>query len=416
MTSSVVGKFASAQGKLTSAWHVGNRRRWVSLNVALVLVACGVTEHPHEGATVEVDTNDDFAPAVGPATVSPAVTTSAPPSTATNTNTTATTTTAPSRTSDTDDPSTAVTSRPTDTSNTTSTATTSNATGNTSTNTATSTAEETTSTATTETAGGGPEPGMTINLGGVDVPSEKVVAFIHIGHSNMAGRARSPSDSRDYHFTDTDPHAYMYHTGSAPELAVEPHTAGDNEAIRGNIGGPGTALVKEAVALAPDHYFVSLGFGQASAYCSQFLPGALYYDKLIAAPKAIKGRVVFGGIFIYLGITERHGSAEDRTGFAQCINELVTAIRTDVGVPDLPALMNDYEVGGTGEFVVGGEVYTAIKPQIDECPTVVSNFALVSTEGVAMQDDHHFNLDGQRTWAQRALETMQTKGWFKWGM
>ncbi|WP_437765940.1 sialate O-acetylesterase [Sorangium sp. So ce281] len=259
-------------------------------------------------------------------------------------------------------------------------------------------------------SGGGPAPsGVTINLGGVDVPRERAIAFIHIGHSNMAGRATRPQSSRPFHFTETHPHAFMYHPGSAPELAIEPKTAGDTAA-----GGPGTALVKEAAMLAPDNYFISLGFGWPSAYCSQFVPGGLYYDQLIAAPKAIKGRVTFGGIFIYLGITERHGSAADRSGFPECINTLVTAIRNDVGEPTLPALMNDYEVESSGEFVVGGAVANAIRPEIERCPSVVSNFALVSAEGVGMQDDHHFNLDGHRTWVQRALATMKDKGWRPW--
>jgi hypothetical protein len=259
-------------------------------------------------------------------------------------------------------------------------------------------------------SGGGSGPsGVTINLGGVDVPREHAIAFIHIGHSNMAGRATRPQSSRPFHFTETHPHAFMYHPGSAPELAIEPKTAGDTDA-----GGPGTALVKEAAMLAPDNYFISLGFGWPSAYCSQFVPGGLYYDQLIAAPKAIKGRVTFGGIFIYLGITERHGSAADRSGFPECINTLVTAIRNDVGEPTLPALMNDYEVEGSGEFVVGGAVANAIRPEIERCPSVVSNFALVSAEGVGMQDDHHFNLDGHRTWVQRALATMKDKGWRPW--
>ena len=38
----------------------------------------------------------------------------------------------------------------------------------------------------------------------------------------------------------------------------------------------------------------------------------------------------------------------------------------------------------------------------------------VSAEGVGMQDDHHFNLDGHRTWVQRALATMKDKGWRPW--
>jgi hypothetical protein len=256
---------------------------------------------------------------------------------------------------------------------------------------------------------GGALSGVTINLGGVEVPKEKAIAFIHIGHSNMAGRATRPSASRPYHFQETHPHAYMYHPGSAPELAIEPKTAGDSDA-----GGPGTALVKEAAALAPEYYFISLGFGKSSAYCSQFLPAGLYYDDLIAGPKAIKGRVTFGGIFIYLGITERHGSEADRTGFAGCINTLVSAIRNDVGEPNLPLLHTDYEVGSTGEFVVGGEVYNAIYPQIQKVPTTVASSALVSAQDVPMQDNHHFNLDGHRLWVQRALMIMQQKGWFPW--
>ena len=260
----------------------------------------------------------------------------------------------------------------------------------------------------------GGSSGVTITLGGVNVPKEKAVAFIHIGHSNMYGEASTPAASRAYHYTETDPHAFMYRPGSAPTLAKEP-TADKPPAERPAPGaGPGMSLVKEAVALAPDHYFISLGFGAPSAYCSSFVPGGAYYDLLMAGPKAIKGRVTFGAIFIYLGITERHGTAEDVNGFPDCINKLVTAIRKDVEEPNLPALMNDYEVEAKGEFVVNGAVYNAIYPQIQKVPSVVSNFALVSAASLAMQDDHHFNFDGQRTWAQRALKMMKDKGWFLW--
>jgi hypothetical protein len=265
---------------------------------------------------------------------------------------------------------------------------------------------------------GAPASGVTINLGGVEVPKEKAIAFIHVGHSNMAGRAKTPQASQAYHFRETHPHAYMYHPGSMPALALEPETAGDADArstsFGGPMAGPGTALVKEAAMLAPDHYFISLGFAVKSKYCSQFLPDGLYYPDLIAGPKAIKGRVTFGGIFIFLGITERHGTEGDVSGFPSCINSLVSAIRSDVGEPNLPILLNDYEVESTGEFVVGGAVYNAIYPQIQKVPTTVSNSALVSCAGLTMQDDHHFNLDDHRTWVQRALMTMKTKGWFPW--
>src|SRR5450432_257774 len=250
-------------------------------------------------------------------------------------------------------------------------------------------------------------------LGGVNVPKENVIAFIHVGHSNMQGQALTPTASRPYFFTETHPHAWLYHVGKPPQLALEPFTAGDPTRPGTPTAGPGTALVKEAALAAPNSYFLSLGFAVPSAYCSQFVPGSLYYDQLIAAPKAVLGKVTFGAIFIYLGITERHGTPADRANFPNCINTLVTAIRNDVGVPNLPLIMNDYEVQATGELAVGGAVANEIMPQIAKIPTTVSNSVLIPCNApLGMQDDHHFNVDGQLTWVKRAMQVMKDKGWF----
>jgi hypothetical protein len=340
------------------------------------VAACGVTEHPHE--TQAIDTSNDFGPSAPAAPASPAPGVTETPGEGAGSGD------APVSGAAAEETSSALPLAP---------------------------GAEPSGTVPTGTQPAAPPlSGVTINLDGVDVPKEHAIAFIHIGHSNMAGRSRSPNSSRPYHFQETHPRAWKYRPGSPPELALEP-TASEDE----DFAGPGTALVKEAAMLAAsDRYFISLGFGVPSAYCTQFLPSGLYYDQLIEGPLAIKDRVTFGGIFIYLGITERHGTEADRTGFPNCINELTTAIRNDVGAPDLPLLINDYEVEGTGEFRVGGAVANAIMPQIAKIPTTVANSALVSAEGLGMQDNHHFNLDGQRVWVQRALATMQEKGWFPW--
>jgi hypothetical protein len=260
----------------------------------------------------------------------------------------------------------------------------------------------------------GGSSGVTVNINGTVIPKESVIAFIHLGHSNMAGRSTTPSASRPYHFTETNLRGWIYRAGNWTP-ALEPNTAGDADGKRANAGGPGTAMLKEAIALAPTRYFVSLGYGIGSAYCSQFLRGGLYYDQVMAAPLALKGKVTFGAIVIMLGITERHGTSADISGYSQCINKLVTAIRTDLAEPNLPLLITDYEMGATGsELSPTGTFAKQIIPQIQMIPSVVSNSALVPTDGVAMQDDHHFNLDGQKTWAQRVLSVMKTKGWFPW--
>jgi Carbohydrate esterase, sialic acid-specific acetylesterase len=364
-------------------WNKSSVRRAagrLGLLGTLSVAACGVTEHPHEAEAV--DTTSDFGPLAPPIPASPS-----PASGMSDT-------TAPTESAGSSEASTGG-------------ASVSEAPG--ALPLAPSAAPAGTEPAGTDTAAP-PLSGITINLDGLEVPKEHAIAFIHLGHSNMAGRANRPNASRPFHFEETHPRAWLYHPGSPPELALEPNTAGDTANA-----GPGTALVKEAAMLAAsDYYFISLGFGVPSAYCTQFLPSGLYYDQLIEGPLAIKDRVTFGGIFIYLGITERHGTEADRSGFADCINELATAIRNDVGAPDLPLLINDYEVEGTGEFRVGGAVANAIMPQIARIPATVANSALVSAEGLGMQDNHHFNLDGHRVWVQRALGIMQEKGWFPW--
>ncbi len=273
----------------------------------------------------------------------------------------------------------------------------------------------------TSDAGTSPS-GLSIVINGVQVPKEKAIAFIHIGHSNMAGRGDAPATLRPYFFMQPDPHGWMFHTKNGFQPADEPLTAGDpgnyTDEIPGQtlpLGGPGTAIIKESIALAPDDYFISLGYGVGTAYCSEFLPGALYYNDLMAAPLALKGKVTFGAIFVMLGITERHGTADDITGYPACINKLVTAIRTDLGEPNLPLLLTDYEMEAT-DLPPTAAFGMAIIPQIRLVPSVVCNSALVPTSGLVMLPgmEHHFDLPGHQVWVQRALAMMQQRGWFPW--
>ncbi len=292
-------------------------------------------------------------------------------------------------------------------------------------------------TAGTTGAAGSSLSGVTIKIGGVDVPKENAIAFIHFGHSNMAGRGLNPTATRPYFFDQTDPHAWMYHSASlAPyangakagfELAIEPKTAGDKSNNRTGTmaGGLGTALVKEAVAQgAPGKYFISLGYGIASAYCSQFLPGALYYNNVIAAAKELKGKVTFAGIVILLGITERHGTAADIQNFPTCINQISTAIRNDLGEPNLPVLLNGYEMGATSQLAPTQPFAQSIIPRIAAVPATVSTSAVVPLDNPLVQiemnemfepnGDHHFTLDGHKEYARRVVQTMKDKGWWHW--
>jgi hypothetical protein len=278
-----------------------------------------------------------------------------------------------------------------------------------------------------------------VMLGGQMVPADKAIAFIHFGHSNMAGRGEGPANLRPFFFTENDPRAWMFHaTGAQAGFlpAKEPFTAGDGTSRSRNTGGPGTAIVKNAAAMAkPEYHFISVGFAQNALYCRNYAVGTSYFNAALAGPKALKGKVTFAAIVIMLGITERHGTANDINNYPNCINDIVTAFRTELGLPDLPLMLSDYEMSSTPtsreDLSATGSFARMIIPRIHAVPSFISklrpivttpptgpgivrNSALVPTDGLNLVDDHHFELDAQRKWAQDLLDIMKEANWFPW--
>lgn len=273
-----------------------------------------------------------------------------------------------------------------------------------------------------------PPSGIMVNIGGTMVPKEKVIAFIHFGHSNMAGRGETPEALRPEDFmttnVDVDKRAWMFHAAGAHtgfQPALEPFTAGDITSLSSNppTGGPGTMLVKEAAKMWPGFYFVSLGFGQNAAYCRNFLPGTTFYRAAMAGAMALKGQVTFGGIVVMLGITERHDPG-NFANYPSCMNTIVTQIRQDLGEPNLPLLLTAYEQwanNSRGEDLRPiGAFGMAIIPYILKVPMTVANSALVPTDNcMNLVDDHHFQLDSHQNWVLSALGILKMNpAWIPW--
>ncbi|MES1205499.1 MAG: sialate O-acetylesterase [Pseudomonadota bacterium] len=254
--------------------------------------------------------------------------------------------------------------------------------------------------------------GVTITIAGTVVPKEKAIVFIHFGHSNMQGQAKTPADAKAYHFT-TQPNLWIYSGANTFVPAKEP-TAPSSP--RDANAGPGMALLKTAAAAAPaDYHFISIGRGQGSAPSTDYLKGHLLYPAVMDRAMELKGKVTFGAIFFMLGITERHLPAADQPGFPKRIQDIIAAMRADLGEPNLPVLACDYEMGATGELAPTGPVGVLAIPMIRSLPMLVPNLVLVPTTGLGMQDDHHFDYNGQRVWGERAIMLMQsTMNWFPW--
>jgi len=256
---------------------------------------------------------------------------------------------------------------------------------------------------------------ITININGTEVPKEKAIVFIHFGHSNMRGQASKPTSLMSY-FYGTQAQLWMY-TGDGVNpgtftLAKEP-TAPEPGIT---LAGPGMAILKSAAAAAPsDYHFISIGRGNGSSPSTDFLKANnLFYPDLINRALQLKGKVTFGALVIMLGITERHLPSADIPGYPARIQQIVADMRRDLDEPNLPVMYCDYEQNATGDLAPTGAVGVVIQPLTRMLPDMITNLMLVKTDGLEMQDDHHFDMLGHQVWGQRVIDDMKMMGWFPW--
>jgi hypothetical protein len=255
--------------------------------------------------------------------------------------------------------------------------------------------------------------GVTVMINGMAVPKEKAVLFIHIGHSDMCGRATGPASLMPF-FYNTDPHLWMYGKGGAWKPAKEPTGCMEPGATR---AGPGMAILRTALSHAPDTYFISIGHGHSGAdngYCPNFRRGGLLYNLYMDAAKELKGKVTVGGIYTMFGITEYHLGNAGLMSLGDCLAGIAKDVREDLGDPNIPLMVGDWNMGGTGIYSPTGQYGTIARPQIQMVPMKTTRAAVISTAGLPMEDDRHLNMTGHKTWAERGYMIMKDMGWAPW--
>jgi hypothetical protein len=253
-------------------------------------------------------------------------------------------------------------------------------------------------------------PGVDIN--GTFVPLDKALVFIHWGHSNMAGHGENPPELQPFFFT-TQPRLWSYQGGGVFEAAKEPTAPDPRSGAYG--GGPGMAWLRTAAAKAgPDYHFISIARGRGSATSAEYLKGGLYYSTFMDRAVQLKGKVTFAGMFIMMGITDRHMPLADQGGFADRMVKIIGDIRADLGEPNLPVLHTDYEVTATGTLAIDTEYAVRIRPLILSLSKRIPNLAIIPTDDITLEDDHHFTLEGQKVWSERGVQLMIDRGWFPW--
>jgi hypothetical protein len=266
-------------------------------------------------------------------------------------------------------------------------------------------------TAGTTGTGGSPTSGAGVTINGKFVPKEKAITIIHFGHSNMRGQATKPSSLHSF-FYDTQDGLWSY-KGSFT-LAKEP-TAPEGTMT---LAGPGMAILHSAQMArqaGSDAQVISIGYGKGSLTTVDYAKSGTYYPIFMNWAKQLKGNVTFAAVVIMLGITDgEHLPTAQVPAFPSRVAQIVADIRSDLGEPNLPVLFCDYEQMATGTLAPTGSVGVVMQPLIRMLPAMIPNLVLVPTDGIEMQDDHHFDMQGHKDWGARVVMLMQSKGWWKW--
>ena len=312
--------------------------------------------------------------------------------------------------------------------------------------------------------GPGPAPsGSTIEIGGKQLPSDKVVVFIHIGTSNMGGRAQEPRELFDYFMW----YGKSIQPGGQPDPAADPNplpysprlwmftkegkfvparepTASDESGDAG--AGPGMGLMRAAENKWKEHTFVSIGRGQSGqrgGFCAHFLEHNLingqpwstvppktqedvagnraygfYNEVMNLRALKLKGKVIFGGIVVMFG------STEDRTGapvpsppavpyLSQCLIKLASTYRAALGDPNIPFLITDFD-HGAGEYAYNGPLGTKCASQIRIAQQMIPRSEIIPTDKIQMRDDHHYTMQGHKTWGDTIVDIIDKNGWAPW--
>jgi hypothetical protein len=268
-------------------------------------------------------------------------------------------------------------------------------------------------------------PAHAVTLGGTNVPKEKFVVYLMIGHSNMAGIDLAHSDGT------VNPKDWSWPIASKQWIpAKETPNAGRAAGLSGHgEGGPGMPFLKGMTAAYPDYWFGAINNASLSATCrgentgnnssgldptdNRYYKGTYLYQQILDAAKAVQAEVTLGGILCMLGTVDATRTNETVCrAFSDDISQLVKDLRSDLGLPNLPFIMGGYEAGATGDFALTKPLPAIVDAQIKLIPSKLPYAAVVDSKGIQMLDDHHYTANvGQPEWAKRAVAIIQANKW-----
>jgi len=252
-----------------------------------------------------------------------------------------------------------------------------------------------------------------VELDGTLVPKDKLVVYLFIGQSNMAGR----DGDRD---TTTHDRCWSYNVPNTSDTSY--HWKKAQAMIHPDIvtgrGGPGMPFLKKLASYYPDYYIGIVQNAHSARYVRRqgsddhYEKGDKYYDEIIDAANAIKANVTLGGIVCMLGYMDANNDWESQN-YQSNLLQMAADMRADLGDANLPFIVGRFEVNASNRPTY----WTRIRDQIDGLDTTAYRNQYIDVipytpSASEYVDDHHYNRAGYLAFSESAATLIKDNGWF----
>ena len=256
-----------------------------------------------------------------------------------------------------------------------------------------------------------------ITLGGKFVPKDSMFLFICAGNSAMSGRAPTPdlvANPRLWKF-EMSPANYDW----LP--AKEPVCVDGTNTLSSPKGGPTMPFLKRLALLYPKYYFgvMQLSFSGGTLQ-AHFIPGAADINKLLTQANLLKPNVTIAGFISMLNLVEVQ--INDTANYLQHVVSMVSNVRTQLGLPNLPYIHAGYPVlagsSTTAQYDTSLASSKSIIRQIAQIPGSIANSSVIPTQHLTVcftcapaNYYSHYDSAGNAGWGNRAADTVKARTW-----
>ena len=232
---------------------------------------------------------------------------------------------------------------------------------------------------------------------GASVEQKEIHSFLMIGQSNMAGRGDLSDVEPIQH-----PLCYMLRMGRWQPLShpVNP----DRDIFRGPFPS-GVSLAPYFALAYADAYQVSTGLipcADGGTRMDQWMPGEVLYDHALMQARLAMRSSALSGILWHQGESDCK-DRETVDAYGEKFLTMMTALRKDLGLPQLPIIVGELARGHKRENVE--EMRRYFNAKLSETVPKLPNCYLVSSEGLTLKaDDLHFDALSCQTFGQRYFD------------